>query len=234
MLLNYETPGGERAAISELTSSLPVIVNEDYCMLVRITSPSNGSGGVYPVNSYQEGYPCIVKGQKIWDLGATKKDFYFMLLYAGRADYPGPTTVTYDQVIPIYRVGEYEGQGTYGFELHDENSLKISWVAFVNVPQMIAVQVTGSTAKPVRYENGAWVTYGTSKTATPLGLNFYGSPLVSGSIYLAYETANAYMIECRGYGEKAKTLSATLNQFRISIDVDATGKILTVTAGDIL
>lgn len=232
-ILNYETPGGERAQISDLKSSLPVIVNEDYCMLVRITSPANSNGGVYPVNTYESGAPCIVKGEKIWDMGATKKEFYFLLLYAGKSDYPGPNTVTYNQVIPIHRVGEYEGQGTYGFELHEENTNKISWVAFVNVPQLIMVQVSGSQATPVVYQDGAWVTTGTSKTATPLGTNFYGSPLVSGSYYLAYETNNAYMIEVRGYGSKATTLTGTLNQLRVSIDVDATGKVLAVSAGEL-
>jgi hypothetical protein len=232
-MLNYETPGSERANISDIKSSLPVIVNEDYCMLVRITSPDDGSGGVYSVNAYQDGYPCIVKGQKVWDMGAEKKDFYFMLLYAGKSEYPGPKTVTYNQVIPIHRVGEYEGTGTYGFELHEENSTKISWVAFVNVPQMILVQVTGSQATPVVYENGAWVEKGTAKTATPLGINFYGSPLVSGSKYLAYETANAYMIEVRGYGEKAKTITGSVNQLRISVDVDPTGKVLAITASEL-
>lgn len=232
-LLNYETPGGERAAISDLKSSLPVIVNEDYCMLVRITSPDNGNGGVSPVNAYQAGYPCIVKGQKIWDMGETKKDFYIMLLYAGKSEYPGPTTVAYNQVIPIHRVGEFDSAGTYGFELHEENSLKISWVAFVNIPQMIMVQVSGSQATPVIYQDGAWTTTGTAKTATPLGTNFYGSPLVSGAYYLAYETASAYMIEVRGYGDKAKTITGLLNQLRIDIDVDATGKVLAVTAAEV-
>lgn len=233
-ILNYETPGGERAQISDLTSSLPVVVNEDYCMLVRITSPDNGNGGVYPVNSYVEGQPCIVKGQKVWDMGETKKDFYFMLLYAGNATYPGPTTVTYNQVLPIHRVGEYDGQGTYGFELHESNNSKISWVAFVNVPQMIMVRVIGSLATPVVYENGAWITKGTAKTATPLGTNFYSTTVfIDESIYLAYETTNAYMIEVRGYGSKAKTITGALNQLRINIDVDASGKVLAVSAGEL-
>lgn len=232
-LLNYETPGSERAQINDLINTLPVIVNEDYCMLVRVSSADDGAGGVYPVNTYSDGYPCIVKGEKIWDLGDTKKEFYFILLYAGRADYPGPKTVTYNQVIPIYRVGEYDSKGTYGFELHEENQNKISWVAFVNVPQMILVQVIGSQATPVVYENGAWVVKGTAKTAIPLGTNFYGSPLVSESKYLAYETTNAYMIELRGYGSKATTLTASLNQLRVSVDVDPTGKVLAITAAEL-
>lgn len=233
-LLNYETPGGERAQISDIKSSLPIIVNEDYCMLVRITSPESTSGGVTPVNEYQAGQPCIIKGQKIWDMGDPKKEFYFMLLYPGKTSYPGPTMVSYNQVIPIHRVGEFEGRGVEGFELHEENVSKISWVAFVTAPQMIMVRVLGNVAIPVTYQGGSWVTQGTSKIALPLGTSFYSNEIFhNGAIYLGYEVEHAYMIEIRGYGPKVKTITGAVNQLRISVDVDATGKVLDISAGEI-
>lgn len=233
-LLNYETPGGERAQISEINSSLPVIVNEDYCMLIRITSQESSGGGVVPVNEYQSGGPCIIKGQKIWDMGDPKKDFYFMLLYPGKTSYPGPTTVTYNQVIPIHRVGEFDGRGVEGFELHEENNYKISWIAFVNTPQMIMVRILGNLATPVTYQNGSWVTQGTTKIALPLGTSFYSNNIFhNGAIYLAYEVEHAYMIEIRGYGTKVKTITGSVNQLQISIGVDATGKVLDISAGEI-
>lgn len=226
-LLNYETPGSERAQIPGLTSNIPYIVNEDYCMLVKITSPATGTGGIYPVNSYESGGPCIVKGEKIWDMGNPKKEFFFLLLKAGKSGYPTPDEVQYQQTIPIYRVGEYSSAGTSGFELHKEEASKISWVAFVGAPPMVLVRMYSSTTGySVEWRNGQWTTRGQTKTVQTMGTHFYGTALTTGDIYLGYETPNFYLVEMRGYGELAKTISTSINQLRIEIDVDASGKIL--------
>lgn len=233
-ILNYETPGSERAQVPGITSNIPVIINEDYCMLVRITSSAASGGGITPENVYTQGGPCIVRGEKIWDMGTTKKQFYFLLLRAGRSDYPTPEEITYGQVIPIYRVGEYEGVGTGGFELHTKNDSNISWVAFVNTPCMYLIRALSTEiGVPIAWRNGQWVEIGTRKAISTLGQDFYGTAIVAEELYLGYDAGTYYALEIRGYGEKAKTFTTQVTQLKIDIDVDASGKILDLRATEL-
>lgn len=116
-MLNYETVGSELLNVpaSHKKSTENVIVNEDWAMVVKITGYSAG----------------IVSGTKVWDLAGTPKTFEAIAQYRGNTGTPSASEIETDAYTVFYRVGDFDSNGTTGFELHTQDAYKASWVCFV-------------------------------------------------------------------------------------------------------
>jgi hypothetical protein len=139
MITNIETAGSKTPQIDEYTKDIPIVYNEDATILVYVTSPPDENSGIGVVEETPVGAGSyhIFKGEKLWDTSETPKEYFFALKYLdGQPGYPAGNRIENNQVIAIHRVGEYNGAGEYGMELHTENSSSFSWVAFVTPNQV--------------------------------------------------------------------------------------------------
>jgi hypothetical protein len=97
-------------------SSLMIPMNEDYTIVVSILS--------YSISG-------IVSGTKVWQENGEKKVYYALAKYLGRAGTPLLEEVNQYANTVFYRVGDFNSQGNNGFELHNEDVNKTSWVCFI-------------------------------------------------------------------------------------------------------
>ena len=113
---NVITKGAEILSLeaSPDKSTENIILNEDYAMVVEITEVLYGKVG----------------GFKIWDKDRTKK-FYAKLAYTGKLGVPVDSEVSVGSHAVFNRVGDFNSQGTEGFELHTEDASKISFICFI-------------------------------------------------------------------------------------------------------
>lgn len=158
-LLNIFTAGAEGINLdyNQERSLANVPINEDYAMIVEVTA----------VNS------SIVSGKKVWDEAATPKTFYAVLKYHGKNGTPPDSSIEIGQHVVFYRVGDFNSQGTSGFELHVEDATKCSFVCFVSEFSFIYVQDQGDG------------------TGTQVGIDEFGDPYpIPGAENLIMETAD--------------------------------------------
>lgn len=92
-------------------------INEDYAMVIRVIGYLYGR----------------VEGYKVWDINQTKK-FYAVAKYLGKSGTPANDEIEIGSYVVFYRVGDFNSQGVEGFELHEENAAKSSFVCFVAAP----------------------------------------------------------------------------------------------------
>ena len=117
---NYETAGSKIIIVNEKNPTVPLIHNEDYTMLVRITSKTMISDKL------------ICTGYKVWDTSPIPHSFTFRVKYlTQQTNEPFLDAVTVGEEIIVHRVGEYAGLGADGYELHTSDISKVSWVAFI-------------------------------------------------------------------------------------------------------
>ena len=230
-MLNFETVGSKKPILRETNCSIPVIYNEDQTILCYISSQANPSGkGITPYSITGSGV-AIIECKKVWDTSSNPKIFYVALRYAsGQTGNPDGTEVEHGQIIPIFRVGEYNSKGGYGLELHSENSSKYSWVSFVNTPaeetgeDLIIKDLGNGNGVQVKYENGVWVEIGSVLALqTTGGAGFYGSPFLKDNLYIGAKTDNKFYVSRSGYSQPSKTYTVT----NVSLGVDFCGKVVT-------
>lgn len=186
------------------------IPTETVC-LVKITSPSNPSGGVIPFSSYPWGV--IIEGQKLYG----NQTMYFTLRYAsGKTGIPNGSEIETNQVISIYSAPELSKKGVY------------EWVAFVQFPlagEALVIKDNGDgTGIPVSLSLGnEWTEYGVTKPLLQVGSSyFHGEVWLSGNLYIGRDVGTYYAVSRAGYGAQIKTFTAN----GVSIGVDTAGHIV--------
>lgn len=222
MPLNYETKGSELAKQAHDTrnrTTADIIVNEDYSMLVKVVV-------------YFEG---IVTAQKVWDEAASPKLFEAVAMYRGKEGYPEDHEIKEGEYVVFHRVGEFENAGFDGFELHEADKNKTSWVCFADKNEACWVLDTGSgSGTKVKYENSTWIAVGDTLplVATDPLVNFYNSspPWKAGRVYLAQRYGSAYVVDLMGFGPEEKIFSQTAGEITFTLKTDSTGKVLGFTA----
>lgn len=229
-MLNYESAGSRLPRIDERCKTIPLVFNEDKSILVTVYSPANPNGkGVIPYALGPNGNH-VYQGVKVWDRSETKKIFYFTLAYlSAQRGIPDQTTIEYNQLLVLHRVGEFEGKGHYGYEFHEANDLKVSWVGFVNAPQtieessLVVKDLGDGTGIAVEYINGIWVEVGLPQPlVTTGGANFYGSPFLAGNLYVGTVQNSSFYVSRSGYGLQVTELEAG----NVILGLDAEGRVV--------
>lgn len=225
--INYETKGSELLNIAGETeiSTTPVIINEDWVILVEIYSISDG----------------LVTGKKIWDEetpDSNKTNFYARLLYKGQPGTPPDEAIQVGQHIEFYRCGDYSSQGDEGFELHEENVVKISWVCFVDGNPVIFCRDKGDgTADEVIFDPV------TDTWSTPVGFrnkilkapdpatNFHGGnpPFEADRIYATQCFGNYFVVFLPGHGPVETDFAQTAGDLTFTPEVDGQGNLIDFT-----
>lgn len=217
-ILNYETKGSKIATLKHDTrnrSTEDLIVNEDWSIVVEVVELGDG----------------FVIGKKVWDESASPKLFHAILKYDGFWDTPGTKDIDIGQIVVFHRVGEFEGQGTTGIELHKEDSQnKSSWLCLIN-KNFIWVEDNGDgTGKEVRLFNTTWITFGDSLPLITIDQisRFYDQkpPWNKGRKYLGQRSGNLFLVQLLGFGPLAKTFTQTAGGFTFILKTDSSGKVI--------
>lgn len=222
-MLNYETKGSELVSISgEIEkSTAPVIINEDYVILVEISAVLNG----------------LATGTKIWDEATPATNFYAQLMYRGQPEMPPDTSIQVGQHIEFYRCGEFKSQGLYGFELHEENATKISWICFVDNPVLFCKDKGDGTGDEVVFDpsTGTWSIPAGSRnkiliTTDPL-TQYHNStpPYALDRIYPVQAFGNYWVIFLPGFGPIETDFAQTAGGLTFTPEVDGQGNLLNFT-----
>lgn len=115
-------------------NSIGVVTNEDRCVVGVVLSVSGN----------------LVTFRKIWDTEETK-------VFNARIFVPGIVTpedspnVEIDEIMPFFRVGDYNSSGDEAFELHTENASNFSWIGFVDkiIPSVSVSEYYAMMNEPV-------------------------------------------------------------------------------------
>jgi len=211
-MLNYETAGSELLKVTgdPTRSTADIIINEDYTIIVKVISVENG----------------IVEGVKVWDQGDTR--FFAVLKYHGKAGTPEDSELEAGEYILFHRVGEFTNKGTEGFELHEEDVLKCSWVCFLDNKKTIWVTDNGDGTGTYKGKTLPL------KPSDPLS-SYYNNepPWLEGRVFLGQETEGSYVVFISGVGEGSKSFSSTAGDVIWTLGVDNAGKIVSFTAEDV-
>jgi len=221
--LNYETSGSEIQSIKNNTnrSTADIIINEDYAMIIKVTSIEAG----------------IVKGIKVWDEAEVPTIFSAILKFRGFDGTPEDSSIKIDEHVVFHRVGEAKGIGKAGFELHGVDNDKSSWICLIDSNPVIFVQDSGSgSGSNVKFNGTSWVTPGGA-----ISLNFISpDPVTSyhngvppwkvGRRYAAQRIGNKYIVFLPGFGNPTKSFSQTVNSVKWDIKTDSSGKIIEFNA----
>lgn len=193
--------------------------NEDWQMLVAVTRVTEG----------------VVYGHKIW--GATK-EYSAVMKYRGQAGNVPDNAVEIGQTVLFSRAGDFANHGADGFELHQEDAAKTSWVCLLDPPGMIYIQdLTEGMGRQVIYENGAFTVPVWSETLPVQTLdpasNFHNSafPEKAGRIYAgkkitASDGSKFYLCYLAGVGEMETEFSVPINNYTLKLQIDSAGAVL--------
>ena len=217
-MLNYETAGSELLKVNSdpERSTADIIVNEDYCMVMKVIAVFGG----------------IVEASKVWDSGDTR--FYARLKYHGKDGVPDDSELEVGQHVIFHRTGEFSNSGEEGFELHEEDVTKTSWVCFIHRVEIISIQDNGNgTGFKVEYINGLWVAEVPVKTyilKSPDPDSCFHNDAPSwkeGRIYQGRVFDNVCIVSLQGFGDETKTFVQTINGAMWTIGTDSSGKVIT-------
>lgn len=129
---NYETSGSKIVALNERDKTVPFVHNEDYTMVARVVGKDLLYGKLI-------GY-----GVKLWDKSSTPKSFTFAVKYTPHNVLePDLNAIIIGEEVVLHRVGEYNGIGVTGYEYHESDDSKCSWVCYIpvkaNVSQLAVI-----------------------------------------------------------------------------------------------
>ena len=224
--LNYETSGSELQSISNDAnrSTADLIINEDYAIVIQVTSIEGG----------------IIKGVKVWDEAGVKTVFSAIFRFRGFGGVPDPSVVKIGEHVIFHRVGEAKGVGQSGFELHEVDNAKSSWVCLIDSNPVIFVQDNGvGSGSNVVFNGTTW-----SPPAGATTLNFVATdpnssyhdvfpPWKAGRRYAAMRIANKYVVFLPGFGNPTKIFTQTVNSVKWEIKTDSSGKVIEFTAEEV-
>jgi len=215
MLNNCITKGTEGIPRNNIKKSyIPYPINEDFALIVKVVSMLEDT----------------IKTIKIWDKSGSPKEFNVFNAVSA--------TVAIDSYIVIYRVGDYNSTGTNEPELHTMNADNYSWV-YLGYTSNIFIKDTGNS-EGIIVEFNPDGTH-TEITTVPKPLKtldpdeFYHNghpPFKQDRIYFGQMASNGYLVWLPGFGNKERTLEATINGSSIKMDVDGQGNVLDVYADE--
>lgn len=191
-------------------SLLNIPSNEDFCMLVVLTSFSEG----------------LAIGYKLWDTADINDKRIFR---AQAINWESNEDLQVGQVIPFYRTGEFENFGNNGYELHTEDNTKTSWICFVQKPTPLFIIIDNG--------NGKGNKLGDTEVLDLVPLDsleqFYDTPWIEGRNYFGTKITPTqtsadpyYLIDFHGFGAVAETFSKSEGGFSFEVEVDCQGKLL--------
>ena len=208
-MLNYETQGSELIKVNNdpVRSTADIIINEDWCMVMQVIVVSEG----------------VVEAKKVWDSGDTR--FFARLKYSGQDGTPEDHELEVGQHVIFHRVGEFDNNGENGFELHDEDADKTSWICIIDTKTFIWITDNGDG-------NGTYDGEIFPLVVTDPLTNFYNStpPWSLGRKYLGQRSGDTYIVYLAGKGDAVETFSETAGDVTWTITTDSTGKLVEFTA----
>ncbi|HDI51741.1 MAG TPA: hypothetical protein ENF45_03830 [Bacteroidetes bacterium] len=202
-------------------------VNEDWAMVVKVKSVSNG----------------VVEGVKVWDMGEPGKSYYAWLKYLGQAGTPPDISLRIGEYVVFYRVGNYNAQGPFNsFAKDNDLPDAASFVCFVGYYPTILVRDKGNgngEEVVVNSLNQIVVPEG-SETLPMYPLDpttqFHNStpPWANGRIYAGqkFETATGfryYRVWLPGFGDTTKEWLIAAGNFTFQLQCDNSGHIKNFT-----
>lgn len=120
-MINCFTNGTVGALSPDTNKPITFIpANEDYSFLGIILQYNSASG--------------VAQVKKLWDIDTNPKVFYVWLKYSGRTGVVDALDAVIGSLIIVCRTGDFNSHPGYtpqGFELHEENSNKVSFVGLV-------------------------------------------------------------------------------------------------------
>ena len=208
-MLNFETAGSELLKVKNDPdrSTDDIIINEDWCMVMKVISISEG----------------IVEAVKVWDSGDTR--FFARLKYHGKAGTPDDDELEVGEHVIFNRVGEFNNNGSEGFELHDTDINKTSWVCFIEAPSFLWIIDNGDGTGTAAGETLSLV------VTDPLS-SFYNDtpPWLSGRSYLGQKSGTVFIVYLSGKGPLSETFTQTAGDITWTLTTDSTGKVLDFVA----
>lgn len=159
--------------------------------------------------------------QKFWD------DTYSYFLQV-----PSATTNNLSDIFPIYRTGDFNSNGTEGFERHTENAGLTSWWSAPTDNIFFIKIISGISKTAIQIDVSTGQQTGIAKSYIILGYGqSHGVPDVrTGEIYPAIIIGEQWGIIINGYGTKVITKTSLFTwkdiDLSLALDLDAQGHLL--------
>lgn len=204
-VINYATKGSKFLNLAgDIEKSVaPIIVNEDWCMVVEVSDSNEG----------------VIKGYKAWDQAVLRTEFTATLVFAGRPGTPPADIFSPGDYVLFYRIpATVQGQES-------------SWLCVVEDIPVVYVKDLGSgIGTQVYYDKGAWTALNPpvilDLVLTDPATCYYGNPWKANRIYPAKRMQNKFVVFLPGFGPKEKTWT----EEGFTLSVDAVGHILSLTS----